>query len=86
METPCDITQEDTMFDVEMVSLSIPPFTSSFSLFQDHDAAYTQADPTTLSQCHAHSLSMSLVNMTNVCAENWRSMLTKYIEMKVRET
>ena len=26
METPCDITQEDTMFDVEMVSLSIPPF------------------------------------------------------------
>ena len=46
METPCDITQEDTMFDVEMVSLSIPPFTSSFSLSQDHDS--TQADPTPL--------------------------------------
>ena len=95
METPCDITQEDTMFDVEMVSLSIPPFTSSFSLSQDHDS--TQADPTPLitatpTLCPCHCLRD---NMTNVCADKLDVMMLtmfEYIEgsvsmkVMVRET
>ena len=80
METPCDITQEDTMFDVEMVSLSIPPFTSSFSLSQDHDS--TQADPTPLitatpTLCPCHCLRD---NMTNVCADKLDVMMLTMFE------